>query len=64
MKAFEKLYPKPPDTCHYSIMAMWNERRRVWKAALNWTLKTAAELDRQNAPIDMNEVIEQELKDK
>ena len=46
MKAFEKLYPKPPDTCHYSIMAMWNERRRVWKAALNWTLKTAAELDR------------------
>ena len=36
MKAFEEIYPKPSDSCHYTKISMWNERRRVWKAALEW----------------------------
>ena len=32
-----------------------------WKAALKWALKTAKELDEQDAPISMNDVIKAEL---
>ena len=32
-----------------------------WRAALEWTLKTEEYLTRQDAPIGMREVIEQEL---
>ena len=32
-----------------------------WRAALEWTLRMSKELDEQDAPISMQEVIEQEL---
>ena len=35
----------------------------IWRATLEWTLKTAEELVEQDAPICMREVIEQELKE-
>ncbi len=35
----------------------------AWRAALEWTLETAKELDKQDAPICMNDIIEQELRE-
>lgn len=35
--------------------------KQTWRAALEWVLKTERELDIQDAPIGMREVIKKEL---
>ena len=69
MKAFEKWdkkeYPLPPCYERGPIgRAMLAQRKHTWRAALKWTVKTSKELDEQDAPISMQEVIEQELEDR
>ena len=56
MKAFKKWFNR----------SSWLEVRACeagWRAALEWVLTTAQELNDQDAPIGMEEVIEQELKE-
>jgi len=43
------------------IIARDRGQKEGWRAALEWTLKTAKELDEQDIPIDMGDVIRQEL---
>jgi len=38
MKAFEKLYPKPPKLADIKVHTLWNEQRRTWREALKWVL--------------------------
>jgi hypothetical protein len=34
----------------------------AWKAALRWALRTAEQLEREDAPVFMNDLIREELK--
>ena len=60
MKAFEKHLAKDH---HYVRPTSFDAEimRQEWRAALEWALVTSKELDEQDAPISMQEVIEQEL---
>ena len=59
MKAFENFLAKtrPPLIC------CENSGRFYWRAALEWAVKTSKELYEQDAPIGMQDVLDQELKE-
>ena len=61
MKAFDKYYQDSDDSVCTKCGAGFIPARDVWRKALEWTLKTEKELEEQDAPIGMREVIEQEL---
>ena len=54
MKEFEKLW-KENDGCGKEGCEWY------WRAALKWTLKMSKQIDEEDAPIFMNDVIEGEL---
>ena len=58
MKAFEKIYPKPLDESDYHIAA-WNDRRRVWKAALECILDKCHHYQNQDVIDFIQEELEQ-----
>lgn len=66
MKMFEKWYNElsmREDEVDFTIPT-YESYKRGWKAALEWTLETAKELNEQDAPISMNDVIKAELEGK
>ena len=58
MEAFEKWIATKCGIC------CKQGREAGWRAALKWTLKTEKELEEQDVPISMRDVIEKELGDK
>lgn len=58
MKECEKQWKKQNI---YNSHTVSNVYRNGWRSALEWALKIAKELDKQDASICMNDVINQEL---
>ena len=63
MKAWEKEFKRwlEAHPGRYTVPALKMGFDGGWRAGLEWTLKTAEELEEQDVPIGMQEVIEQEL---